>query len=181
MESRDRESLLVELVDDAGEATGSCSVAEAHQAPGLLHRAFSVMLFDADGRMLLQRRAAVKTRFALRWANSCCGHPAPGQDLAAEARARLIDEMGIGEGIDLSDVGSFVYQASDAATGRVEYEWDHVLVGRADGADVRPNPAEVGEYEWVAPRDLAAALVRDPDAYSPWLPLVLRTLGQPVA
>ena len=138
-------------------------------------------LFDADGRMLLQRRAAVKTRFALRWANSCCGHPAPGQDLAAEARARLIDEMGIGEGIDLSDVGSFVYQASDAATGRVEYEWDHVLVGRADGADVRPNPAEVGEYEWVAPRDLAAALVRDPDAYSPWLPLVLRTLGQPVA
>lgn len=70
-----REEHLVELVDDAGRARGQTTVAAAHQPPGRLHRAFSVLLVDPDGQVLLQRRAAVKTRFPLRWANSCCGHP----------------------------------------------------------------------------------------------------------
>src|SRR4051794_29088377 len=74
-----RETQLVELDDADGVAIGSCTVAEAHTAPGQLHRAFSVMLLDDLGRVLVQQRAAVKTRFALRWANACCGHPAPGQ------------------------------------------------------------------------------------------------------
>jgi isopentenyl-diphosphate delta-isomerase len=170
----DRESLLVELVDNTGEAIGSCSVADAHQAPGRLHRAFSVMLFDRDGRMLLQRRAAVKTRFALRWANSCCGHPAPGEGLIEAAQARMIDELGIGAGIELKDVGAFVYQASDAATGRVEYEWDHVLLGAVTEAELDPDPAEVAEYAWVAPTELKSAMDSDPDGYTPWLPPVFR-------
>lgn len=174
VDSVDRETLLVELVDATGDAIGSCSVAEAHQAPGRLHRAFSVMLLDSEGRMLLQRRAAVKTRFALRWANSCCGHPAPGQDLIEAAQARMTDELGIGAGIDLNDVGSFVYQASDAATGRVEYEWDHVLLGTVTDAELDPDPAEVAEYAWVAPADLKSAMDSDPDTYTPWLPPVLR-------
>nr|WP_249412386.1 hypothetical protein [Micromonospora endophytica] len=70
-----REAHLVELVDDAGHAVGETTVAAAHRPPGQLHRAFSVLLVAPDGRMLLQRRAAAKTRFPLRWANSCCGHP----------------------------------------------------------------------------------------------------------
>ena len=75
-----REQHLVELVDD-GRARRSArrTVAAAHQPPGRLHRAFSVLLVDPDGRVLLQQRAAVKTRFPLRWANSCCGHPPPGR------------------------------------------------------------------------------------------------------
>src|SRR5258707_15596891 len=84
----DREQLPVELVDRAGRAIGTCPVGKAHTAPGRLHRAFSVLLYDPAGRVLLQRRAAAKTRFALRWSNTCCGHPAPGQEVAAAARTR---------------------------------------------------------------------------------------------
>ncbi|HWE92075.1 MAG TPA: isopentenyl-diphosphate Delta-isomerase [Pseudonocardiaceae bacterium] len=175
--SVDRETLLVELVDDAGDAAGSCSVAEAHEAPGRLHRAFSVMLIDPDGRMLLQRRAAVKTRFALRWANSCCGHPAPGQDPLAAARDRMADELGVDVDIELRDIGAFVYQASDAATARVEYEWDHVLVGTVTDLALDPDPAEVAECGWVAPADLKSAMDSDPDSYTPWLPPVLELLA----
>jgi isopentenyl-diphosphate delta-isomerase len=72
-----REAQLAELVDPDGAATGACAAAEAHTAPGRLHRAFSVLLLDDLGRVMIQQRAAVKTRFALRWANACCGHPAP--------------------------------------------------------------------------------------------------------
>src|ERR1700740_2044344 len=93
-----REQLLVELVDRAGRAFGTSTVREAHTAPGRLHRAFSVLLYDPAGRMLLQQRAAVKTRFALRWSNACCGHPAPGEDLAAAATTRLAEELGITAG-----------------------------------------------------------------------------------
>ena len=69
-----------------GRPIGSATVDEAHQAPGQLHRAFSVFLRDADGRVLLQQRAAAKTRFPLRWANTCCGHPAPGEESGSRPR-----------------------------------------------------------------------------------------------
>jgi isopentenyl-diphosphate Delta-isomerase len=72
----DRETHLVELVTDEGVAAGSATVTAAHAGDGQLHRAFSVLIVDDAGRLLLQRRAAVKTRFAGRWGNACCGHPA---------------------------------------------------------------------------------------------------------
>ena len=87
-----------------------------------------MLLVDPDGRVLLQRRAAVKTRFPLRWANSCCGHPAPGEPLAEAANRRLREELGAGP-VELTEVGVYVYYAEDPATGRVEFEYDHVLRG----------------------------------------------------
>jgi isopentenyl-diphosphate Delta-isomerase len=169
----DREGLLVELVDGAGNPIGTGTVAQAHTAPGQLHRAFSVLLYDEGGRTLLQRRAPGKTRFASRWSNACCGHPAPGQDVAAAATDRLAAELGLAATLD--EVGVFSYRAGDPATGRVEHEWDHVLVGRVRGeVTLAPDPAEVSEYAWVAPHRLDAALAADPDAYTPWLPGVLR-------
>jgi isopentenyl-diphosphate delta-isomerase len=172
----DRERLLVELVDGAGDPIGTGTVAQAHTPPGRLHRAFSVMLYDESGRTLLQRRAAAKTRFASRWSNACCGHPAPGQDLAAAAAGRLTAELGLAS--TLTEVGVFTYRAADPASGLVEHEWDHVLVGRVrHDTVVAPDPAEVSELAWVAPDRLAAALAADPDGYTPWLPGVLRTAG----
>ncbi len=168
----DRETLLVELVDEQGHATGSCPVAAAHTAPGLLHRAFSVLLFDESGRVLLQQRAGVKTRFPLQWANTCCGHPAPGQSVVDAAAARLVEELGIRTA--LREVGTFQYRAADAATGRVEFEWDHVLIGRFDGAPPHPDPDEVADFAWVRPESLAEALDARPDLYTPWLGGVLR-------
>ncbi|MBF6357808.1 isopentenyl-diphosphate Delta-isomerase [Nocardia higoensis] len=167
----DRESLLVELVDERGRAVGECPVAEAHRAPGQLHRAFSVLLFDDEGRVLLQRRAAVKTRFPLQWANTCCGHPAPGQGLADAARARLREELGLDA--ELTEAGVFRYRASDATTGRVEHEWDHVFIGATTAEAMRPDPAEVAELRWLEPAEIRTLLSADPRAFTPWLAPVL--------
>lgn len=175
----DREGHLVELLDEAGSGVGSATVAEAHRAPGRLHRAFSVVVMDAGDRVLLQRRAAVKTRFALRWANTCCGHPAPGEDVLSAAARRLHEEIGIG-GLGLREVGVVVYEATDPATGLVEREWDHVVVGRVRAGEAlpvtAPDPAEVAEVSWRPLADLAAAVSAEPHAYAPWLAHVLTVL-----
>ncbi|WP_431958160.1 isopentenyl-diphosphate Delta-isomerase [Nocardia lijiangensis] len=167
----DREALPVELVDEAGRAVGACPVSEAHQAPGRLHRAFSVLLFDSAGRVLLQQRAAVKTRFPLLWANTCCGHPAPGEPVKAAAAVRLAEELGLAT--ELTEVGVFRYHAQDNVTGRVEHEWDHVIVGLLDAGMPRPDPAEVAAYAWIEPEKLRVALADDPASYTPWLADVL--------
>ncbi|MFI6869831.1 isopentenyl-diphosphate Delta-isomerase [Nocardia sp. NPDC050406] len=167
----DREALPVELVDERGRAIGSCPVAQAHTAPGRLHRAFSVMVFDAAGRMLMQQRAAVKTRFPLLWTNTCCGHPEPGQAVAEAAGIRLREEFGITA--ELTEVGEFRYQATDPATGRVEHEYDHVLIGRLEGVVPQPNPDEIEDFAWVRPEALRTSLAHAPEAHTPWLPQVL--------
>lgn len=165
---------VVELVDPAGAATGACSVAEAHTPPGRLHRAFSVLLFDAAGRVLMQRRALTKSRFAGRWTNTCCSHPAPGDDLLASASARLGEELGLAvDPAALRERGQFAYRAADPASGTVEHEYDHVLVGRCD-ADPSPLESEVHSWRWVPPDRLAAELAADPEHHSPWLSGVLR-------
>lgn len=171
-----REGHLVELVDDSGRAVGEATVAAAHQPPGRLHRAFSVLLVDPTGRVLLQRRAAVKTRFPLRWANSCCGHPLPGQSLAEAANRRLREELGAGP-VTLTEVGVYVYYAEDPATGRVEFEYDHVLRAEFSPDDsLLPDPDEVAELRWVDPVELEADLDSDPRAYAPWLGGVVNRL-----
>ncbi|UGT61497.1 isopentenyl-diphosphate Delta-isomerase [Nocardia asteroides] len=166
-----REALPIELVDAAGAAVGTCSVARAHRSPGMLHRAFSVLLFDASGRVLLQQRAAVKTRFPLRWANTCCGHPAPGQPVTEAAGIRLREELGLGAA--LREAGAFTYRAADPRTGRVEFEYDHVVVGPHAGDEPHPDPAEVADYAWVEPGQLGRDLREHPQRYAPWLGGVL--------
>ncbi|MQY30911.1 isopentenyl-diphosphate Delta-isomerase [Nocardia aurantia] len=167
----DRETLPVELVDERGRPVGSCSVLVAHTAPGQLHRAFSVLLFDAAGRVLLQQRAAVKTRFPLRWSNACCGHPEPGEPVPVAAARRLDEELGVRT--VLTEAGVHRYDALDPATGRIEREWDHVVIGRFAGAPPQPDPAEIADWAWVAPDQLTAALAADPEKYTPWLGGVL--------
>lgn len=182
----DREAHLVELVSENGSVVGSETVTAAHQPPGRLHRAFSVLLLDHDGRFLLQRRAATKTRFAGRWGNACCGHPAPGEDLCSSAGRRLAEELGL-RSVALNPVGVHLYRADDTSTGRVEHEYDHVLVGRVGpDASMRPDPAEVSELSWVTVGDLQTGLATETDRYVPWLSGVLsvwlaaeKTAGRP--
>jgi isopentenyl-diphosphate Delta-isomerase len=170
-----REDLLVELVDEAGAAIGACSVAQAHAAPGRLHRAFSVLLYDQAGRVLVQRRAAVKTRFAGRWSNTCCGHQAPGQDTAAAAAERLLAELGIApeHTTILTEVGVLPYEARDPDSGRVEREWDHVLVASLTGGIPAPDEAEVSEFAWFSVDSLRAGMTAHPGSYTPWFAGVL--------
>jgi isopentenyl-diphosphate delta-isomerase len=164
-----REGHLVELVDTDGVAIGRSTVEEAHLAPGQLHRAFSVFLRDPAGRVLLQQRSAVKTRFPMRWANTCCGHPSPGEEVTVAAARRLVEEVGIG-GVALTEVGVYSYYAEDPASGRVEYEYDHVLVGNLPaGRDILPDPDEVAGVQWVPLDELCNGLAADPRSYAPWL------------
>ena len=175
-----REAHLVELVDADGTPRGAATVADAHQPPGDLHRAFSVVLADPSGRLLLQRRATVKTRFAGRWANACCGHPEPGVTAADAATVRLREELGLDTAaspIDLHDVGVYVYRATDSDSGRVEHEYDHVLLGALPaGVSLEPDPAEVDELRWVSLNGLRNDIAKAPDAYAPWLSGVISTL-----
>jgi len=181
MTPRSREHHLVELVDADGTVTGSATVEEAHQAPGQLHRAFSVFLRDSEGRVLLQQRAAIKSRFPLRWGNTCCGHPAPGEDVRVAAARRLVEEVGVG-GVALTEVGVYSYYAEDPASGRVEYEYDHVLLGDIpSGRPILPDPDEVAGVRWVPLAELRAALAEDPRSYAPWLSGVAERLAAAVA
>lgn len=176
----DREQLLVELVDRGGRTLGTCRVGEAHTAPGRLHRAFSVLLYDPAGRVLLQQRAATKTRFALRWSNTCCGHPAPGQDVAAAAVTRLAEELGItpSQITPLTEAGVLRYRADDGVTKRVEYEWDHVFVATLTAGAPAADGGEVRETRWASPDPLAAEIAARPADFTPWLAGVLDLAGQ---
>ena len=171
-----RETHLVELVDTDGAPAGEATVSDAHQAPGQLHRAFSVFLRDPSGRVLLQQRAAAKTRFPLRWANTCCGHPLPGEGPTTAASRRLVEEIGV-EGVELTEVGVYSYYAEDPITGRVEYEYDHVLLGDVP-ADSRllVDPDEVADVRWTSVEDLNDGLREDLRSYAPWLPGVTEQL-----
>jgi isopentenyl-diphosphate Delta-isomerase len=172
----DRERHAVELVDQRGQAVGIRTVQQAHQAPGRLHRAFSVVITDDAGRILLQRRAAAKTRFASLWANACCGHPAPGVSVAASANQRLREELGL-EPITLADAGVYVYYAEDPIAGRVEFEYDHVLVAKVAGNPLlMPDPDEVADIRWADRRQLEDSLAASPEAYAPWLAGVVARL-----
>lgn len=169
-----REGGLVELVSAEGAPVGAATVAEAHAAPGRLHRAFSVLLFDAGGRTLLQQRSQAKTRFPLKWANACCGHPSPGEPVAVAASRRLSEELGV-ELVKLAVAGVYVYAAVDAASGRVEREYDHVLVGRvSENLQVKPDALEVAGTRWIATDSLRNELrANNAEQYAPWLQGVL--------
>ena len=157
----------VVLVDDDGHEVGRSGKLAAHAPPGQLHRAVSVFVFSPAGELLLQRRAPVKYHFAGRWSNTCCGHPRPGETVVGAGRRRLADELGMD--CELVEVATFRYEAHDEASGLVERELDHLLVGVAEAVP-DPRPDEVDAVRWVEPSALVAAVADDPSAYTPWLP-----------
>jgi isopentenyl-diphosphate delta-isomerase len=154
----------VVLVDRRDTAVGVAPKLDVHRH-GKLHRAVSVVLFDDQGRLLLQRRAGTKYHSAGLWSNTCCGHPRPGESVGDAARRRLRDEMGI-EGCGLTRVAEFLYFA-ELDGGLVEHELDHVVIGRWNGP-TNPDPHEVAETRWIDRELLFEELVQDPDSYTPW-------------
>ena len=136
---------LVVLLDEDGRAIGTTDKAAVHHATTPLHLAFSVHLFDDDGQVLVTRRALTKQTFPGVWTNSCCGHPAPGEDLADAVRRRVRQELGV----DVSDLRlvlpSFRYRAEQ--DGVVENEMCPVYTGFVRDP-VEPDPAEVDTAQW---------------------------------
>lgn len=157
------------LVHEPGD--GRMDIIEAHSEPGTLHVAVSVMLVDPAGNWLVQRRAHTKPLFAGRWANSCCTHPRPDESIADAARRAVSRELGI-DAPPLVPAGQFTYRASDPASGMVEHEYDHVMVGRLpEGVTAAPEPSEVAAVSWLR-WDQAAALFLGPQG-APWAWTVL--------
>ncbi len=156
------------LVDELDREIGFAEKLAAHRE-GALHRAFSVFVFDAQGRLLLQRRAAGKYHSGGLWSNTACGHPRPGEETVSAARRRLREEMRVES--ELREAFGFVYRA-DVGGALVEHEFDHVLVGYHAG-DPAPDEAEVEAWKWIALDDLRGELAREPEAYSVWLRLVV--------
>lgn len=151
------------LIDESDREIGSAEKLDAHRK-GLLHRAFSVVVWDASGRQLLQRRADSKYHSGGLWTNTCCGHPRPGEPVAAAAARRLEEEMGFT--CPLEWLGIVGYRA-DVGNDLIEHEIVHVFRARYDGAVV-PDPAEVAAYKWCGldsiQRDVAAA----PGQFTAW-------------
>lgn len=156
------------LVTPRDEEIGIAEKMATHRA-GLLHRAFSIFVFDPLGRVLMQRRALSKYHSAGKWSNTCCGHPRPGETTEEAAHRRLWEEMRFD--CDLTWRASFSYRAN-LEHGLVENELDHVFLGVWDGKP-KPNEDEVCAWSWVAPRALQEALVTRPHEYSAWFGLAL--------
>jgi isopentenyl-diphosphate delta-isomerase len=156
---------LVVLLGEDGRPIGTAPKEQVHHAGTPLHLAFSCYLFDDAGAVLLTRRALHKKAFPGVWTNSCCGHPAPGEDPEAAVRRRVREELRLEIGELRCVLPDFRYRAT-ASDGVVENEICPVYVGRAAGP-VRPDPAEVMEHVWVQWHDLCAA-ARLPWAISPW-------------
>lgn len=160
------------LVDDSDRDIGSATKLEAHER-GLLHRAVSVFAFDADGRLLLQRRAKAKYHSGGCWSNSACTHPRRDELLDDAARRCVREELGI-ECDALTRCLSFVYRAQVSPT-LIEHELDHVFVARVTPPAL-PDPAEVEEWRLVTLHDVREELARDASRYSAWFPLALDRL-----
>ncbi|GAA1721926.1 isopentenyl-diphosphate Delta-isomerase [Streptomyces yatensis] len=161
--------IMLELVDEDGTTIGTAEKLSAHLAPGKLHRAFSVFLFDDRGRLLLQRRALGKYHSPGVWSNTCCGHPYPGEPPFVAAARRTGEELGVAPAL-LREAGTVRYNHPDPASGLVEQEYNHLFAGLVR-ATPRPDPEEIGEVAFVTPDELEK--LRDEGPFSAWFMTVL--------
>jgi isopentenyl-diphosphate delta-isomerase len=144
--------IMLELVDEDGNTIGTAEKLSAHVAPGRLHRAFSVFLFDEKGRLLLQRRALGKYHSPGVWSNTCCGHPYPQEPPFVAAARRVGEELGVAPFL-LREAGRVRYNHPDPTSGLVEQEYNHLFVGLVQD-ELRPDPEEIAETAFVTPEEL---------------------------
>ena len=151
------------LVDEHDVSVGAMEKMEAHEK-AVLHRAFSVFIFNAGGEMLLQQRALSKYHSGGLWTNSCCSHPRPGEEIYEAASRRLTEEMGFTTPI--KKVFDFIYKA-DFSNGLTEYEFDHVFAGYYDGK-IEPNKNEVCNYQYRSMQEIESMLKHEPELFTVW-------------
>lgn len=160
--SFDDEPLI--LVDAQDNVLGYRPKAECHVGDGVLHRAFSIFLFDAQGRLLIHRRNTEKPLWPGFWTNSCCSHPRRGETVEEAAQRRLREELGVDA--ELTRLYAFQYQARYLDVGS-EHELCSVFIGPLSG-EPRVNPTEIAQWRMISASDLDAALENDPESYTPW-------------
>lgn len=150
-------------VDIFDNELGETTKQEAHSSP-VLHRAFSVFLINDKNEVLIQKRAKNKYHSGGLWANACCSHPAPGEDVILSAESRLNEELGIST--ELKELFTFVY-LHKFEENLFEYEYDHVLLGKYNG-QVELNKEEASECLWISVEQLSKALLLTPQKFASW-------------
>ncbi len=161
------------LVNDQDEAIGLMGKQEAHEK-GVLHRAFSVFIFNDRKELMLQQRAAHKYHSPGLWTNTCCSHQREGESNLSAGKRRLQEEMGFTT--DLKETTSFIYKAP-FDNGLTEHEFDHILVGHYnESPDI--NPEEVAAWKWVAMDALNKDINTHPEHYTAWFKIIFDKFQQ---
>ena len=155
------------LVDENDQQVGLMEKIEAHEK-ALLHRAFSVFIFNDKNELMLQRRALSKYHSPGLWTNTCCSHQRDQETTLDAAKRRLMEEMGFVT--ELEERFSFIYKAK-FDNGLTEHEYDHVLAGTFNNVP-NINKEEVEEWKWVALKDVKKDIGENPDNYTPWFKII---------
>jgi isopentenyl-diphosphate Delta-isomerase len=158
------------LVNDSDEEIGTGEKLMVHQE-GLLHRAFSILVFNNNNELLIHQRTGHKYHSGNLWTNTCCGHPNAGEEINDAAHRRLGEEMGFDTSLDF--LYKFQYRAQ-FENALVENEIDHVFVGNYD-ADFIVNPEEVADYKWVTIEFLLEDVAENPEKYTFWFKEILKS------
>lgn len=169
--SEDEELILVDRNDNE---VGHLSKALCHNGAGVLHRAFSLFLFDDSGRLLLQQRSEGKRLWPGYWSNSCCSHPRRGESMETATMRRLSDELNIEA--SLEHAYHFCYTAAYGEAGS-ENELCHVYLGNA-GNDIQPNQSEIAGVRFVSAAALGEELAQFPERFTPWFKQEWRELAE---
>jgi isopentenyl-diphosphate delta-isomerase len=158
---------LVILVNENNEQIGTMPKLEAHEK-AVLHRAFSVFIFNDKNELMLQQRAALKYHSALLWTNTCCSHQLVGETNIQAGKRRLNEEMGFV--VELEESISFIYKAP-FDNGLTEHEYDHVLIGKYNDIP-RINQDEVANWKWMSLEAVKNDMLEQPEIYTEWFKII---------
>lgn len=161
------------LVNQQDEKIGLMPKMEAHEK-GLLHRAFSVFIFNSRGDLMLQQRAHNKYHSPGLWTNTCCSHQRDGESNIEAGKRRLMEEMGFET--ELKETISFIYKAP-FDNGLTEHEYDHVMVGNFEGSPVL-NEEEVASWKWMPVEEVKADIESNPSNYTAWFKIIFQKFYQ---
>lgn len=160
---------MVILVDENDEPIGSMQKLQAH-IEAKLHRAFSVFIFNSEGKLLLQQRALGKYHTPGLWTNSCCSHPSSNEDTETAAKRRLQEEMGISADLSFLLKFTYKYKFDNELT---EHETDHVFIGFTDAMPVI-NREEVNNYKYIYLDEIQTDIALRPEQYTAWFKIIMR-------
>ena len=159
------------IVDENDNQISTGEKLKIHQQ-GILHRCFSIFVFNSEGNLLLQKRSRSKYHSGGLWTNTCCSHPRDGEDIKIAVHRRLKEEMGFD--CHLKELFSFIYKA-ELDNNLTEHEYDHVFSGVYDG-EIVANPEEVEDFRWIKPVLLLKEINSGPRYFTVWLPIALKKI-----
>ena len=161
------------LVDENDNSIGEMEKMEAHEK-ALLHRAFSVFIFNNNHELMLQQRAFSKYHSPGLWTNTCCSHPRPGENTESAAHRRLVEEMGFD--CEINKIFDFIYKAK-LDQGLTEHEFDHVFAGTFN-SNPKINHYEVESWKWMHMDDIASDMKLDPEKYTVWFKIAFERVSE---